>query len=337
MHSLDILLFTMYVCESPADALLNHRCVYIAYLDSVAYLTPPAFRKALHQEVLISYLAFLQRRGYERAYIWACPPTKGDDYILFVHSAPFTDSLSHPPEQRMPNGAVLQRWYHEALAVAHRRGVVTEVTNLVDEYLTGKYGLRDAALLRVPVFPGDHWASAVEEKCADLFNAGGDPFQRQPGESLWAFPAWKKKVPVPEYLRKRKKGSGKIKERLMQKMYECLKDQKAHLLVAKLQPQCANCGRFLPGQAYFVSEEEQKPSRFVPIPAPACFCAACVQHNPAVKELKLAGRVGGKVEPAGQEPAIHSSVFATRSLFLNLSQENHLQFNTVRPAKPADP
>ena len=95
MHSLDILLFTMYVCESPADALLNHRCVYIAYLDSVAYLTPPAFRKALHQEVLISYLAFLQRRGYERAYIWACPPTKGDDYILFVHSAPFTDSLSH--------------------------------------------------------------------------------------------------------------------------------------------------------------------------------------------------------------------------------------------------
>ena len=326
----------MYVYESSEETLLNHHCVYIAYLDSVAYLSPSIFRKMIHQEVLISYLAFLQRHGFERAYIWACPPTKGDDYILSLFLPSLTPSFSHPPEQRMPNDAVLQRWYHEALASAYRRGIVTEVTNLVDEYLTGKYGVRDVALLRVPVFPVDHWTTTVEEKCMDLFNAGAQPFQRGSGESLWACPAWEKKVPVPEYLKKKKKGNGKFKEkdRLMQKMYECLKEQKAHLIMAKLQPQCANCGHFLEGKEYFVSEEEQKLSRFIPLPSPVCFCTACAQQNPAVRELKLAGKVGGKVEPAKPEQPIHSTVFANRSVFLNLLQENHLQFNTVLLTEP---
>lgn len=82
IHSVDVLLFTLYVNESLDASTLNRRCVYVSYLDSVNYLTPASFRKRVHQEMVIGYLDYAKRRGFERVYIWACPPLKGDDYVL---------------------------------------------------------------------------------------------------------------------------------------------------------------------------------------------------------------------------------------------------------------
>lgn len=82
IHSVDVLLFTLYVNESLDASTLNRRCVYVSYLDSVNYLTPASFRKRVHQEMVISYLDYAKRRGFERVYIWVCPPLKGDDYVL---------------------------------------------------------------------------------------------------------------------------------------------------------------------------------------------------------------------------------------------------------------
>lgn len=216
----------------------------------------------------------------------------------------------------MPSAAILQRWYHELLKTAHERGIVCEETNLVDEYLTGRYGFRDDALLHVPLFPDDHWFEAIEAKCSDLFDAGTTPFSPEPDAAA---------------LMSGKDGRRKRAEKgaLTQKMYECLKDQKAHFLIVKLHPQCANCRRFLESQRVFVCKESgPKSSRFVPISSRLCFCEQCVQTSPDLQTLGLVAGFGGTIQNTAEE-VIHSSVFNTRSLFLSLSQENHLQFNTV--------
>lgn len=216
----------------------------------------------------------------------------------------------------MPSAAVLQRWYHELLKTAHERGIVCEETNLVDEYLTGRYGFRDDALLHVPLFPDDHWFEAIETKCSDLFDAGATPFSPELDAAL---------TPGKDGRGRRKAEKGM----LTQKMYECLKDQKAHFIIVKLHPQCANCRRFLESQRVFVCKESgPKSSRFVPISSRLCFCEQCVQTSPELQKLDLAAEFGGTIQSTAEE-VIHSSVFDTRSLFLSLSQENHLQFNTV--------
>lgn len=70
----------------------NRNRVYISYLDSVNYFAPRRLRTALYHEVLMSYLSFVRLRGFRSAHIWACPPLKGDDYVLFCH----------PEDQKIP-------------------------------------------------------------------------------------------------------------------------------------------------------------------------------------------------------------------------------------------
>ena len=108
---------------------------------SVTYITPSSFRKVVNQSVIISYLEYLQQKGYNRVSIWICPSTKGDDYILSKRRRRLIRSFSHPPDQHMPTKASLIRWYMELLNEANSRGIVSEVSNLVDMYLTGRFGL----------------------------------------------------------------------------------------------------------------------------------------------------------------------------------------------------
>lgn len=54
------------------------------FIISVTYITPSSFRKVVNQSVIISYLEYLQQKGYNRVSIWMCPSTKGDDYIFVI-------------------------------------------------------------------------------------------------------------------------------------------------------------------------------------------------------------------------------------------------------------
>ncbi|KNB46591.1 histone H3 acetyltransferase [Blastocystis sp. subtype 4] len=130
--NIDVLVFVLFVFECPYDCMFNQRTAYISYIDSVTYITPSSFRKVVNQSVIISYLEYLQQKGYNRVSIWMCPSTKGDDYIFF----------SHPSNQYMPKKPSLIRWYMELLNEANSRGIVSEVCNLVDMYLTGRFGIQ---------------------------------------------------------------------------------------------------------------------------------------------------------------------------------------------------
>lgn len=123
----DVILFGMYVyeyghnCPNP-----NQRRVYISYLDSVHFLRPKQYRTLVYHEILISYLDYVKSRGFHTAHIWACPPQKGDDYILHIH----------PPDQKTPRPQTLRIWYDEMLKKCVERGIVEEMTDLHTEYLT---------------------------------------------------------------------------------------------------------------------------------------------------------------------------------------------------------
>ena len=158
----DVILFGMYVyeyghkCPNP-----NQRRVYISYLDSVHYFRPKQYRTVVYHEIIISYLEYVKARGFHTAHIWACPPLKGDDYILYVH----------PQDQKTPKDDKLRKWYQDLLAVCKDRGIVTEMSDIFSEYLAD-HSL-DATVL--PYFEGDYWVNEAEVIIKDLRVDSGEP------------------------------------------------------------------------------------------------------------------------------------------------------------------
>ena len=56
----------------------------------------------------------MRERGFAFGFIWACPPSKGDDYILHCK----------PESQKTPNNTRLQKWYQDMLDISEDRGLI---------------------------------------------------------------------------------------------------------------------------------------------------------------------------------------------------------------------
>lgn len=155
LDGVDVILFGLYVYEHDETVPEpNKRTVYISYLDSVHFMRPRQMRTVVYHEILVSYLDYVRKRGFKTAHIWACPPLKGDDYILYAK----------PEDQKTPKDDRLRQWYIDMLVEAQKRGIVGKVTNMYDLYFANEKN--DASV--VPYMEGDYFPGEAENIIKDL-------------------------------------------------------------------------------------------------------------------------------------------------------------------------
>ena len=155
LDGVDVMLFGLYVYEhDESNPAPNTRTVYVSYLDSVYYMRPRSMRTFIYHEILISYLDYVRKRGFSTAHIWACPPLKGDDYILYAK----------PEDQKTPKDDRLRQWYIDMLAECQKRGIVGKLTNMYDLYFADPKN--DATI--VPYMEGDYFPAEVENIIKDI-------------------------------------------------------------------------------------------------------------------------------------------------------------------------
>ena len=155
LDGVDVILFGLYVYEhDESNAPPNQRAVYVSYLDSIYYMRPRKMRTFVYHELLSSYLDYVRCKGYSTAHIWACPPLKGDDYILFAK----------PEDQKIPKDERLRQWYIDMLHECQRRGIVGKMTNAYDLYFANDKN--DATVL--PYMEGDYFPGELENIIKDI-------------------------------------------------------------------------------------------------------------------------------------------------------------------------
>jgi hypothetical protein len=155
LDGVDVILFGLYVYEhDETNAPPNQRAVYVSYLDSIYYMRPRNMRTFVYHELLTSYLDYVRCKGYSTAHIWACPPLKGDDYILFAK----------PEDQKTPKDDRLRQWYIDMLQECQRRGIVGKMTNAHELYFSNDKN--DATVL--PYMEGDYFPGELENIIKDI-------------------------------------------------------------------------------------------------------------------------------------------------------------------------
>lgn len=139
----DICFFTifaqLYDLGAPKS---NRRAVYLSYIDSVkVYLGDN--RTELYQLIVLGLIAYLKSMGFERVFIWSCPPNEGVDYVF-----PYK-----PKEQKVPDKKVLNEWYVNMIQCGKRLNVIKESEG--PESFAFFNNWKDIG--NVPLFPDDLW------------------------------------------------------------------------------------------------------------------------------------------------------------------------------------
>ncbi|CAM8877032.1 unnamed protein product [Rhodiola kirilowii] len=330
IEGVDVCLFGMYVQEFGSDCdLPNQRCIYISYLDSVKYFRPDvkmvtgeARRTFVYHEVLIGYLEYCKNRGFTSCYIWACPPPKDEDYILYCH----------PEIQKTPKSDKLGKWYLSMLKKAAKEDIVVKITNLYDHFLisTGERKAKTTAT-RLPYFDGDYWPGAAEEKLQQL-REGGDKAPSKRSASKKSFTKRSLRTTPHSDI----SDSASKDAFLIHEIGKAISPIKEQFIMVHLHHACTHCCMFIISGNCWLCKQC---SNF-------WLCDKCYEEEQCRDESDrhpLHGRTKHLLHPVkilsmpsvtkDEDKIIESEIFDTRHAFLNLCQGNHYQFDTLRRAK----
>ncbi|XP_018491142.2 histone acetyltransferase HAC5 [Raphanus sativus] len=331
IEGVEVCLFGMYVQEFGTDsASPNQRRVYLSYLDSVKYFRPDvrtvsgeALRTFVYHEILIGYLDYCKKRGFSSCYIWACPPLKGEDYILYCH----------PEIQKTPKTDKLREWYLAMLRKAAKEKVVVECTNFYDHFFVQSGECRaKVTAARLPYFDGDYWPGAAEDLIDQMS-------QEEDGKK-----SNRKVMPKKVISKRALKAVGQLDLSanatkdllLMHKLGEIILPMKEDFIMVHLQHCCKHCCTLMVSGHRWVCHQCKNFQ----------ICDKCheVEKNRLEKERHPVNQREKHVlypiaiedvptEIKDSDDILESEFFDTRQAFLSLCQGNHYQYDTLRRAK----